>query len=93
MPKSKTHSGASKRFRRTGTGKIVRQKANRRHLLEHKPTKRTRRLDGRTVLAGNDAKRVKSCSTADNGRTTDTDFSTTTIGTPHGTREEGSQRP
>ena len=59
MPKAKTHSGASKRFRKTGTGKIVRQKANRRHLLEHKPTKRTRRLDGRTVLAGNDAKRVK----------------------------------
>ncbi|HYJ57011.1 MAG TPA: bL35 family ribosomal protein, partial [Mycobacterium sp.] len=27
MPKAKTHSGASKRFRRTGTGKIVRQKA------------------------------------------------------------------
>ena len=38
MPKAKTHSGASKRFRRTGTGKIVRQKANRRHLLEHKAT-------------------------------------------------------
>ena len=38
MPKAKTHSGASKRFRRTGTGKIVRQKANRRHLLEHKPS-------------------------------------------------------
>jgi len=51
MPKAKTHSGASKRFRRTGTGKIVRQKANRRHLLEHKPTKRTRRLDGRTEVA------------------------------------------
>ena len=51
MPKAKTHSGASKRFRRTGTGKIVRQKANRRHLLEHKPTKRTRRLDGRTTVS------------------------------------------
>ncbi len=58
MPKAKTHSGASKRFRKTGTGKIVRQKANRRHLLEHKPTTRTRRLDGRTVVAANDAKRV-----------------------------------
>ena len=46
MPKAKTHSGASKRFRKTGTGKIVRQKAGRRHLLEHKATKRTRRLDG-----------------------------------------------
>ena len=38
MPKAKTHSGASKRFRRTGTGKIVRQKANRRHMLERKPS-------------------------------------------------------
>ena len=54
MPKAKTHSGASKRFRRTGTGKIVRQKANRRHMLEHKPTKRTRRLEGRTEVAAND---------------------------------------
>lgn len=60
MPKAKTHSGASKRFRRTGTGKIVRQKANRRHLLEHKPSTRTRRLDGRTVVAANDTKQVTS---------------------------------
>ena len=59
MPKTKTHSGASKRFRRTGTGKIVRQKAGRRHLLEHKPTKRTRRLEGRTTVSSNDTKRVK----------------------------------
>ena len=51
MPKAKTHSGASKRFRKTGTGKIVRQKAGKRHLLEHKATKRTRRLDGRTTLS------------------------------------------
>lgn len=58
MPKAKTHSGASKRFRKTGTGKIVRQKANRRHLLEHKPSSRTRRLDGRTVVAANDNARV-----------------------------------
>jgi large subunit ribosomal protein L35 len=46
MPKAKTHSGASKRFRLTGTGKVVRQKANRRHLLEHK-------------VAANDRKRIK----------------------------------
>lgn len=58
MPKAKTHSGASKRFRRTGTGKIVRQKANRRHLLEHKPSTRTRRLAGRTDVADADARRV-----------------------------------
>ncbi|MGV0750660.1 MULTISPECIES: 50S ribosomal protein L35 [Mycobacteriaceae] len=58
MPKAKTHSGASKRFRRTGTGKIVRQKANARHLLEHKPSTRTRRLAGRTDVAASDTKRV-----------------------------------
>ncbi|WNG90578.1 50S ribosomal protein L35 [Mycobacterium sp. ITM-2016-00318] len=58
MPKAKTHSGASKRFRRTGTGKIVREKANRRHLLEYKSSKRTRRLEGRTEVSANDKKRV-----------------------------------
>ncbi|HZQ31200.1 MAG TPA: 50S ribosomal protein L35 [Mycobacterium sp.] len=59
MPKAKTHSGASKRFRRTGTGKILRQRANRRHLLEHKPTKRTRRLEGRVTVSTKDAKRIR----------------------------------
>jgi large subunit ribosomal protein L35 len=58
MPKAKTHSGASKRFRRTGTGKIMRQKANRRHLLEHKPSTRTRRLEGRTGVSAADTARV-----------------------------------
>ena len=58
MPKTKTQSGASKRFRRTGTGKIVREKANRRHMLEHKPSTRTRRLAGRTDVSANDTKRV-----------------------------------
>jgi large subunit ribosomal protein L35 len=59
MPKAKTHSGASKRFRRTGTGKIVREKANRRHLLEYKSSKRTRRLEGRTEVSANDTRRIK----------------------------------
>jgi large subunit ribosomal protein L35 len=58
MPKAKTHSGTSKRFRRTGTGKIVREKANRRHLLEYKSSKRTRRLEGRTEVSASDKKRV-----------------------------------
>ena len=44
MPKNKTHSGSAKRFKLTGTGKITRRQANRNHLLEHKPTRRTRRL-------------------------------------------------
>lgn len=44
MPKNKTHSGARKRFRVTGSGKIIRRRANRRHYLEHKSSQRTRRL-------------------------------------------------
>jgi large subunit ribosomal protein L35 len=59
MPKMKTHSGSSKRFRITGTGKIMRQKANRRHYFEHKPTTRTRRLAGLTEISGADRKRIK----------------------------------
>ena len=44
MPKMKTHSGAAKRFRVTGTGKIMRRRANRQHLFEHKSSRVTRRL-------------------------------------------------
>jgi large subunit ribosomal protein L35 len=59
MPKTKTHSGSAKRFRITGTGKILRQRANRRHYLEHKPSTLTRRLNGVVEMAPSDAKRVK----------------------------------
>lgn len=59
MPKNKTHSGARKRFRLTGTGKVMRQRAGRRHYLEHKPSTLTRRLAGRTEMAPADAKKVK----------------------------------
>ncbi|HJC29157.1 MAG TPA: 50S ribosomal protein L35 [Candidatus Dietzia intestinipullorum] len=59
MPKMKTHKGTAKRFRKTGTGKLVRQQANRRHIMEKKPSKRTRRLDGRTDVAEADVPRVK----------------------------------
>ncbi|HVV30227.1 MAG TPA: 50S ribosomal protein L35 [Mycobacteriales bacterium] len=59
MPKNKTHSGASKRFRITGSGKIMHARANRRHLLEHKPSDRTRRLEGDVTLAKSDVKAVK----------------------------------
>ncbi len=44
MPKLKTHRGAAKRFKITGSGKIKRWKANKSHLLTGKPAKRTRRL-------------------------------------------------
>jgi len=59
MPKMKKHSGASKRFRVTGSGKIVRRQRNRSHLLEHKPSKRTRRLYGTTDVAPADMPRVR----------------------------------
>ncbi|CRK52089.1 ribosomal protein L35 [Rhodococcus sp. RD6.2] len=59
MPKNKTHSGTSKRFKVSGSGKILRQKAGRRHLLEHKATKVTRRLDGVAVVDKADVPRVK----------------------------------
>jgi large subunit ribosomal protein L35 len=59
MPKMKTHRGAAKRFKVTGTGKIVRRKANRSHLLEHKPTTRTRRLGREAEVVGREKKRVE----------------------------------
>lgn len=48
--KVKTHKGASKRFSRTGTGRLVRRKAGKRHLLSSKRRDRKRRLSG-TVTA------------------------------------------
>ncbi|WP_144794189.1 50S ribosomal protein L35 [Kocuria palustris] len=59
MPKMKTHSGAKKRFKMTGSGKVKRQQANRRHYLEHKSSRLTRRLAGDKILAPGDAKAVK----------------------------------
>ena len=44
MPKMKSHSGTKKRFRKTGTGKLMRAKAFKSHILTKKDTKRTRRL-------------------------------------------------
>ena len=59
MPKMKTHSGASKHFRVTGSGKLRRQKAGMRHNLEHKSSNLTRRLSGTTPVSKADTKRVK----------------------------------
>jgi large subunit ribosomal protein L35 len=59
MPKQKTHSGAKKRFKVTGSGKIMREQANRRHLLDVKSSKRTRRLAADLEVAPADLKRVK----------------------------------
>ncbi len=58
MPKMKTHSGTKKRVKTTGSGKLMREQTNRRHLLEHKSSRRTRRLDGEQPIAKQDTKRV-----------------------------------
>ena len=59
MPKMKTHRGAAKRFQLTGTGRIMRRKAFRSHILEKKPSKRTRRLAREAEVTGGDKAQVK----------------------------------
>jgi large subunit ribosomal protein L35 len=59
MPKQKTHSGAKKRFKVTGSGKITHEQTNRRHLMEVKPSRRARRLESDQVVAPADVKKVK----------------------------------
>jgi large subunit ribosomal protein L35 len=59
MPKQKTHSGAKKRFKLTGSGKIMKQQAGMRHNLEVKSTDRKRRLNTDQVIAPADVKSIK----------------------------------
>ncbi|MEV4320431.1 50S ribosomal protein L35 [Actinocrispum sp. NPDC049592] len=59
MPKNKTHKGTAKRIRVTGGGKLKRERAGHRHILEKKSSKKTRSLEGITDVAANDANRVK----------------------------------
>lgn len=59
MPKNKTHSGAKKRFRTTGSGKLMREQANKRHLLEVKSASRKRRLSKDQPVAAADTRQVK----------------------------------
>lgn len=58
MPKLKTHKGSAKRFKVTGSGKVMASKANRRHNLEHKSAKRRRRLRQDAQLSKADSKRI-----------------------------------
>jgi large subunit ribosomal protein L35 len=51
MPKMKTHRGAAKRFKRTGTGKLTHQKKNKRHILTKKSAKRKRQLRRKGVVS------------------------------------------
>jgi large subunit ribosomal protein L35 len=59
MPKQKTHSGMKKRVKVTGTGKLIHEQTNKRHLLEVKSSSRTRRISGTTDIAKVDVPRVK----------------------------------
>ena len=59
MPKNKTHSGASKRFRVTGTGKIQFQRAGLRHNLENTSGKEQRHLSKEVDLAPEHVRAVK----------------------------------
>jgi large subunit ribosomal protein L35 len=59
MPKFKPHSGMKKRVKITGKGKLRREQTGRRHRLEHKPSTRTRRLDGTVDVSKADTKMVK----------------------------------
>ena len=59
MPKQKTHSGAKKRFKVTGSGKLMKQQAGMRHNLEVKASKRKRRLASDQPVAQSDQKRVR----------------------------------
>jgi large subunit ribosomal protein L35 len=59
MPKMKTHRGAAKRFKKTGSGKIKRYRAYASHLLEKKSPRRKRRLRQSTTVSAADSKRVQ----------------------------------
>ena len=59
MPKVKTSSGAKKRFKVTGSGKLLRRQAMKSHNLEHKSPKRKRRFDKDQPVAKADVPRLK----------------------------------
>lgn len=59
MPKMKTKRGAAKRFKITKSGKIKRNRANKRHILTKMTTKRKRQLRGTTTVRDCDAKLLR----------------------------------
>jgi len=59
MPKMKTHSGAKKRFRFTGSGNLMKQQINMRHNQEHMSSRRKRRLNADQVVSPADFKKLK----------------------------------
>jgi large subunit ribosomal protein L35 len=59
MPKLKTHRGAAKRFKRTGTGKFTRAAAFKRHILTSKTTKAKRKLRADHAVSDQDTARLR----------------------------------
>ncbi len=59
MPKMKSNSGAKKRFKVTGTGKVKRKKAGKAHILTKKTSKRKRNLGKDTTVDKTQEKKVK----------------------------------
>lgn len=59
MPKMKTHRASAKRFSVTGSGKLMRRKAFKKHLLVNKSSRRLRQISGNEVVSESDEKRVK----------------------------------
>jgi len=59
MPKLKTHKGASKRFKKTATGKVKRRQAFLRHILSSKAKKRKRHLGEAVLVSDGDLHKVK----------------------------------
>ena len=57
--KLKTHKGAAKRFKKSGTGKILRGAAFKRHILTSKTTKSTRHMRGSKVVTPGDARKIE----------------------------------
>lgn len=59
MPKMKTHRGAAKRFKKTGTGLFTRAQSNKSHILEKKSPKRKRQLRGTILVDKTQQKMIK----------------------------------
>ncbi|MBM7644775.1 large subunit ribosomal protein L35 [Scopulibacillus daqui] len=58
MPKMKTHKGAAKRFKKTGSGKLKRSHAYTSHLFKHKTQKQKRKLRKSAMVSSADQKRI-----------------------------------
>jgi len=59
MPKLKTHKGAAKRFKKTGTGKVKRGHSHLRHMLTSKAKKRKRKLGTSVLVSDADVRKIK----------------------------------